>query len=678
MVSVMLLDRSAPITAALLLFVGLLCASCSDDAASEALPTAGPGGHGQAGLWPHLDCDSLVPEICAYPFPNNVYTEPDESTPTGRRVSLYAQTIPQKQGGEPVDPSPWSQSDGFSAGVAVLAYLPGATLEGLPHPDDIDRSLEDDCPTVLLDAETGERVPHFAELDMANAADEMRALLLRPVERLNDATRYIAALRGVQSADGAIAPSPSFRALRDGTAAGADWSVDDRRELYADIFARLSDAGVGRADLQLAWDFHTASLDNNTGWLLHMRDEALELSGEDGPPYRIDVVDESFRPEHIAYRIEGVMTVPLYLDEPTPGAALLFGDDGLPEPNPDEPTYEVPFELIIPHSALTEPARLLQHGHGLLGSRTQVEASHFASWMNEHNYAMFAVDLEGMCGDGDDTHILDSVSTGRYHLLARMYDRMHQGQLNYLLAMRMMSRGMASDPTYGPLLDGEHRYYQGISQGGIAGGVYLALSTDVERGMLGVPGQSYNLLLNRSVDFRPFFLFLAMSAPKGADQQILLSLAQMLWDRVEPSGYTQHVTGDPLPGTPTKQVLIRSAIGDHQVTTLGAHVMARAMNAQHLDNGLRSVWGLDHVAAPTADAVYVEYDFGLPPEPSCNVPMDVCDDPHGHVARLDEARQQLDHFFRHGEVLDFCSGPCSFPELSGCEGDEDPEAPCQP
>ena len=32
----------------------------------------------------------------------------------------------------------------------------------------------------------------------------------------------------------------------------------------------------------------------------------------------------------------------------------------------------------------------------------------------------------------------------------------------------------------------------------------MALSTDIERGLLAVPGQSYNLLLNRSVNFDPF------------------------------------------------------------------------------------------------------------------------------------------------------------------------------
>jgi hypothetical protein len=57
----------------------------------------------------------------------------------------------------------------------------------------------------------------------------------------------------------------------------------------------------------------------------------------------------------------------------------------------------------------------------------------------------------------------------------------------------------ALDPTLEPM-------YFGHSQGGISGGVYLAMSTDVRRAMLGVPGAPYSLLLPRSIDFDPFLL----------------------------------------------------------------------------------------------------------------------------------------------------------------------------
>ena len=116
---------------------------------------------------------------------------------------------------------------------------------------------------------------------------------------------------------------------------------------------------------------------------------------------------------------------------------------------------------------------------------------------------------------------------------------------------------------------------------------------------------------------------------------------------------------------------MRAAVGDHQVTTLGAHHMARSIGVPHLDSGIRSIWGLDSVTDRVSGGAYVEYDFGLPPDPWCNLPQSKCEDPHGKLRKLEAARVQLDHFLRTGEVVDECDGPCSYPDMSGCAGQDD-------
>lgn len=655
-------------------------ATSTTSGSSSSSGTGGGGGEGGGApgeKWPNLVCDPLVPEVCALPFPSNVFTVPDATTVTGRRVAISDTTLPKSFFDYQPSGAPWSKADGFSPGMGLLAYLAGATMTGLPTPDDIAASLDADCPTVLLDAETGERVPHWVEIDWSTDVAEQRSFIVRPAVRLEDARRYIVAIRKVVDGAGAAIPaSPAFAALRDDTTFD-DPSIDARRPLYAEIFGLLEGAGVAQADLQLTWDFTTASRQSNTDWLVHMRDEALAAAGDLGPAFTITSVDPAYDPE-IAYRIEGTMKVPLYLDQPGPGAHLLFGDDGLPESTSD---YDVPFELLIPQSALVAPAKLLQYGHGLLGSRSQIESGHFLTFMNTYNYAMFAVNLDGMAEDDEDW-IGGRVGLGEVDVLTAMFDRLHQGALNNLLAMRMMSRGMVADPTYGPLLDGDSRYYYGISQGGIFGGVYMALSTDVERGALEVMGQSYNLLLNRSVDFEPFFAFLRFGLPDARDQQIFLGVTQMAWDRVEPNGYSKYIAKDTLPGTQPHQVLMRAALGDHQVTTWGAHVMARAVGATHLDTGLRDIWDLPNTPGPLTTSAYIEYDFGLPHEPLCNVPLSLCDDPHGKLRKLDEARAQLNTFLTTGSIENTCVGGaagnvCDFTSVSGCTGTEDPEASCQ-
>jgi hypothetical protein len=615
--------------------------------------------------WPNLECDPLVPSHCGLPFPSNVFTASDAASATGRRVALMPGTLPTASSGNRVKPDPWRKSDGFSPGIALLAHFPGLRPSGLPTPSTIASSLGATSPTVLLDAETGERIPHFAELDLSGDNDAERALMIRPVVRLADARRYIVAIRDIEGESGPITASPAFEALRDGTPS-SEPSIEARRGLYAEIFRRLAAAGVEKGNLVLAWDFTTASRESNTAWMVHMRDEALALVGADGPSYVIDSVETDYEPAQIAFRLNGRMTVPLYLDQPEAGANLVFGSDGLPEPNASRPTYEVPFEVLIPQSATAAPAALLEYGHGLLGSRDEIESGVVRGFLNQYNYVGFAVDLSGFSGE-DLGHIIEVISSGQLDRLSTMFDRMHQGTLNFLLAMRMMSRRFAADPSYGRYVSPEERYYYGISQGGIFGGVYMALSTDVRRGALDVMGQPYNLLLNRSVDFAPFFALLNGAFPNSLDQQFGLDLIQMLWDRVEPNGYTPYIRSNLLPGTPSHEVLMTAAVGDHQVTTLGGQLMARSVGAQHLDTGIRDVYGLTKVADRVTGSAYVEYDFGLPPEPLCNVPMTACGDPHGKLRRQVPAQQQIDQFLRTGEIANHCDdGSCKFPALSEC------------
>ena len=183
-------------------------------------------------------------------------------------------------------------------------------------------------------------------------------------------------------------------------------------------------------------------------------------------------------------------------------------------------------------------------------------------------------------------------------------------------------------------------------------------------------GQPYTLLLQRSVDFAPFFLVMRGAYVDLRAQQLFLSLVQMLWDRVEPSGWTKYLRGG-LPNTPPHEVLMRAAPGDHQVATWGAHVFARAVGAKLLDSGVRDVFGLEKTAQSETGSVYTEYDFGLPQEPLCNVPMIHCSDPHGLPRKLQVAEDQLDRFLRTGVGENFCNNKvCKFPELSGC-----PEGP---
>ena len=662
----------------------VLVSACSESNGSSG--AGGSGGQGGAGgapsiTYPLLDCDPLVPEFCGFPFPSNVYTFEDSSTASGRRVSFGSELLRNN------DSTPWDRSDGFSAGSPILTFLPGATPEVFGGVTDIDQSLSESSPSIVLDAETGELVPHFAQVDyQARSADE-RSTMIRPVVRLRDDARYIVAFRNVTDGAGAvIEPSATFAALRDGTAS-EDASIEARRALYEDIFEKLEAKGWARNEIQIAWDFNTASDANNTQWLLHMRDTAFELIGPDGPEYTITSVEAStdpgaIDPVNIAFRIFGTFRVPLFMSSPDANSLLLLGDDGLPMINPDTPWADIPFEVLIPNSALDNPAAIIEYGHGLFGEKEQIESSHFRSFMNEYNFVFCATDLQGM-SDPDRQPVTLALAGGNYAGLQTLWDRLHQGFLNHLVLLRMMKTSFAQDETFGAYLDSDLLYYHGISQGGIMGPVVLATSPDIERGALGVMGQPYSFLLFRSVDFDVFLEAIRLYWPDRRTNQLLIALAQMPWDRVEPNGYSHHITENTLPGVNPKEVLMRDAIGDHQVTTFAGQLMARTMKAPHLTTGLRDVWGLEPVTSTASGSFYTEYDFGLPGQPYCNVPMSMCDDPHELVRRREASRIQLNEFLRNGTGTNHClvddapdiapavaDGVCSFPSLSGCSPEE--------
>ncbi|MEM7152038.1 MAG: hypothetical protein AAF799_04310 [Myxococcota bacterium] len=623
--------------------------------------------------WMLLECDPLAPSYCGFPFPSNVYTVVDESTATGRRLQLGLDLMPEDYFGLKPSPGPWNRADGFSASSAIMTHFPGLTQSSLRDSDvptfaNIDRSMEFDSPTILVDAESGERVPHWVELDATAGSDDHRTLLIRPATRLDDGRRYVVAIRRLVDDEGeSLMPSEAFEALRDGLPSN-DASVRGRRALYTNIFNLLETGDVLRHDLQIAWDFTTASRENNTAWMLDMRDTAMALVGSQGPEYRITVVDQDWENDTVAVRLVGQMEVPLFLTEGGPGGHLVFDSDGDPLPNPEAPWGWFPFEIIIPQSVSDQsPGALLQYGHGLLGNRTQVEAAHLLSFANDYGYVLFSVDMLGMMTD-DQPYLGAIAEEGRFDDFSSLTDRQHQGMINSLLAMRMMTGGFSQDADYGRFVDPSRAYYHGSGQGGNFGATYMALTTDVERGVLGVTGQPYNLLLSRAEDFDGFFSNLRTRFSDQRDVWMLQGLMQMLWDRTEAAGYSRHIREDTLPGSPAHQVLLRAARGDHQVSILGAQTMARAIGTTQLDTGLGEVWGLDSSAGPIEGSAYVEYDFGVPPDPTTNEPQRLCEDPHERLRWVGAAREQMDAYLRNGRAESFCGGACVFEDVVDCEG----------
>ena len=356
-----------------------------------------------------------------------------------------------------------------------------------------------------------------------------------------------------------------------------------------------------------------------------------------------------------------------------------FGStDGLPTVDPVQPTVEVPFDCEIARTSLRSPSHPALYGHGLLGSRDEVKGGS-TERLRERGVTPCAIDWWGF-SFGDLPNV--AVTLVDLSNLASVIDRTQQGFLNFLVLGRALSHpdGFAADPAFQdakgrPLIRTGELVYDGNSQGAIMGGALTALAPDFRRATLGVAGMGYAMLLNRSVDWEGKYGAVFQAAyPDPVDEQVAFALMQMLWDRGEVAGYAQHMTSDPLPGTPTHEVMLQLAFGDHQVTNVSAEIEARTIGAslstpalapgRHWARdpafGFRTVNG-DTPAVGSVLVYWYAEGFGNTTPPNGNLPARAGKDPHSAPRAYGPATDQVLRFLLTGDLIDVCHGPCTIP-----------------
>jgi hypothetical protein len=266
---------------------------------------------------------------------------------------------------------------------------------------------------------------------------------------------------------------------------------------------------------------------------------------------------------------------------------------------------------------------------------------------------------------------------GEFSGFPSLADRLQQGIVNTLYLGRLLAhpQGFAANAAFrGPggqaLLDTSNLYFDSNSQGGILGGLATAIAPDWTRGVLGATAMDYALLLPRSVDFDTYVIPMAIAYPDEGTRQIILSLAQMLWDRGETNGWAQHVTSKPPRNTPKHNVLMHVAVGDHQVAPVGADIEARSIGASAYRPAVGAgrsfdktpLFGIPTIRSfPFHGSAIVYWDGGpqTPPAPTVNLPNRAGADPHSFPRKTPSARQQKADFLLNGVVNNVCGGqPC--------------------
>ncbi len=248
---------------------------------------------------------------------------------------------------------------------------------------------------------TGERVAHFAEVDLAaQHMPDSQALLIRPAKRLIGGHRYAVAITNrVRAKDGEeLAVPPGFAALRDGKHTDHEL-LEAMRPRFAEVLDALDQAGVPDDELVLAWDFTVASDAFLFSDATTARDRALAALAAHPIAYEIQTDAPVDSGSVIRRRITGTFDAPLLL---TNGGAFELGTKlardaaGLPEVRG---FYRVPFTAIVPacaYEANRAPVPMVIYGHGLLGTSDQTAGGVLRTTAAELCMVFVGTDMRGM------------------------------------------------------------------------------------------------------------------------------------------------------------------------------------------------------------------------------------------------------------------------------------------
>ena len=621
-----------------LLAIGLIgsLAACSKSTNSDVSTptTVGPPGAAVDGAEPvQPTCDQPGVLTCLLPWPDNRLTVPDLNSLTGRRLAIPSDATPINVDGVALDVTDQNRGDGFSPNSMIVFAAPDVDLakSGVPNSTAIEDSLSSSNPISLRDLDTETDWPFWGELDEPSGL-----VTLRPAVALTEGHTY-------QVTIGALV-----------TNQGQPVDID--------------------ADKQ-QWSFTVASEESLSSRLLYERSVAYEQIGDGAPKFTVDTVTPGD-----VQTIDGTLEIPNFLDnDGSPGGKLLFDSAGNPSLNPEHPMYDAAFRCVIPNEVST-PVPALLYGHGLLGSRSQVDF--FGAFAGQGTIGACAVDWLGMATEdvANLAGILSDMS--RFNEQA---DRMLQGIIAFQMLGRLTNSpmGFVSHPAFqnddgSPILKADATVFVGNSQGGILGGAASAVSSEWNRAVLGVPGMNYSLLLPRSSDWPEFQVIFDKAYTRSEDRLLALALVQLLWDRGENGGYAQHLTADPYPGLESKNVLLVEAFGDHQVANVATEVFARTIQAKLGAPALRDgrslsktpFWGIDPIDGyPFDGSALVVWDYGTPAPPvGAAIPTDpeYGRDPHGAGSDEPLVLVQALGYLLGGQLLNVCGdGPCIGTQIDG-------------
>ncbi|HEX5061121.1 MAG TPA: hypothetical protein VFV99_17265 [Kofleriaceae bacterium] len=602
-------------------------------------------------------CNPMGGQGCLLPWPSAAYEVEDATTATGRRVQVPIEAMPKNIDDVSIDPAWLDRWDGFSPTGPMLAAFPtGVSNTNLPSWKNPDESLAADSPIVLLNMDTGERAPFFAEVDQNTADIEKRNLIIRPLARLAPGAHYAVAIRNsVKAADGSDLPIPeAFAKALSGSGYGHSRYSKER---YEKIFAALATAGVDKSELVLAWDYYTASDEFLQRDLTTMRDAAIPAMGQNGANLTFTATQQAPR-TGVLKSFTGTFKSPDFLTNGEEDSSVMRRDaNNLPQMMG---LRDARFAAIVPECVTTQPLPrpTIIFGHGLFGSAEGYLDDNFVvNLAQDYCLVILAGDFIGLT---DRQLSLAPLAVNDMNKGKAITEKLAQSVIDFI-SLETITRGqLGQHPEFqyngASVIDPNKTFYVGGSLGGIMGNTFMAYDPNITKGVLAVPGGVWSLMFERSNAWH-----LLMGAAQGAYEdpevyQLNLAFLGMGMEPYDPITTAAHVIKDPLPGVPTKEILIWYAMGDCLVTNIATEMIARTMGIDLLAPAVKSVWGMPPKPGPLVNGVNV-YDEHRSPLPSdYNIPPSSDNGTHSGVNRNPSALRQVQAFLLQDTIVQTCGG----------------------
>lgn len=650
-------------------------------------------------------CDPLDNTECVLPFPSYHLMAEDETSATGWRVNLNAEVLPRLKGGIKLHPEFLNELDGFSTMAPILFYVEGmkeahqqgnneVRLQGARF---IENSVTPKSITLLLDVDNKQLVHHTAEIDFLD--NDLPLVLLFPSQPLRHNAHYAVIVAGAGDANGdMLSPTPGMSEFLLNEAMNAT----TRHVRYRDkIVPALGEAApwIDLQKAQLTFDFPTISEESQLGPIKAVRDATLNhIDSEDWKwkkhvhVVRVQNQDCSRADTKIARTVHAKLDVPWFLQAFGVGhRAALLNKESVANGKTDL-IGKAHFVVHIPCSIRAAAIRrdnaknlraFVEFGHGLFYNRNEASMQTLVDMANDNGYVIMAMDWRGM--SSYDLLVVIKTLMAKPSMFQAIRDNLIQGYANKLalqhfakyamLSMNWMHFGVGLSPKKPiPIYDGQppQSIFYGISQGGILGAGYTTLlgpTKLIDRGVLGVPGTPFALIMSRSLEFAGYDIIMLLNFYNNRHVRIFLSFAQMLWDSCEGSGLLAPPQLEERP-----RMLLQAGLGDPVVPTIAAEALTRALGGKTLPSNPRKIFGVavGQAASDTSLGPDVTLAELLYKKENASLPVDdkyadvEGNNVHVCVRRDETFVRQLEEFINTGRVLDVCENNGCVRESANC------------